>query len=319
MSRTAVIIPYYSREAGTLTQAVRSALCQENVETPTIIVVDDESPRPAHQDLAEAGHAGHPNVHVIRRRNGGPAAARNTGLDAIPADTTWVAFLDADDVWESQHLFRAQCALEQGYDFFFGNAQRIGRPTHFELANFDPKRHVPLPVLDELYAFEGDFFTRNLNYSPVWTSTCVMRKSILECLRIWEDLMLWLEIAARTDRIAFDGTLQAQCGAGSITETDGWRSNAELRRNLSYRQHFLSVRNHFKLTPAQSAIVDRALAKNTGTFVAALLALLRDGGHPDPQVLWEYVKVNPRVIVAVIGFFFRRLYEKGRGHVTQQA
>ncbi len=56
----------------------------------TVVVVDDGS-----DDDPASVVARFPNVRLIRRANGGLAAARNTGLAAL--DTTYVVFLDADD------------------------------------------------------------------------------------------------------------------------------------------------------------------------------------------------------------------------------
>lgn len=56
-----------------------------------------------------------PRVRVVRtQRNGGPAAARNLGLDASGAE--WVGFLDADDLWPHEKLRRARAVLENRVD-----------------------------------------------------------------------------------------------------------------------------------------------------------------------------------------------------------
>ena len=73
-----------------LQRAVTSAL--SNSEVCELVVVDDGSPAPL--DLMP-----NPRLRIIRHdANKGPAAARNSGARAAKSD--WLAFLDADDVWD---------------------------------------------------------------------------------------------------------------------------------------------------------------------------------------------------------------------------
>lgn len=84
-----VIVPTYDRGA-LLGEAVASVLAQ-TVTDFELLVVDDASPAPPR--LPED-----PRVRLVRRPvNGGPAAARNTGLEV--ARGRYVAFLDDDDLW----------------------------------------------------------------------------------------------------------------------------------------------------------------------------------------------------------------------------
>ena len=81
-----VVIPVRDRTA-------ELALCLAGLSEYRVIVVDDGSRDPA----AVAATATAAGAHVVRRAvNGGPAAARNTGLAAV--DTPLVAFLDSDCV-----------------------------------------------------------------------------------------------------------------------------------------------------------------------------------------------------------------------------
>ncbi len=82
-----VLIPVHGRAA-----ALENCLRALGDAYP-VLVVDDASPDPAAIARAAAGCG----ARLIRREaNGGPAAARNTGLAAIP--TEYVAFLDSDCV-----------------------------------------------------------------------------------------------------------------------------------------------------------------------------------------------------------------------------
>jgi glycosyltransferase involved in cell wall biosynthesis len=97
-----VVIPAYNAAAW-IAGAIRSAAVQRPAPVE-ILVVDDGS-----EDGTAAIAAAQPGVRVVRRANGGEAAARNTGLRE--ARTRWVSFLDADDTflpyrheWLAAHL-----------------------------------------------------------------------------------------------------------------------------------------------------------------------------------------------------------------------
>ena len=93
-----VIIPTKDRPEETLA-AVRSVLGQ-SVPAREIIVVDDGS---AEVDRLTGELSSIEEVTLlVRGESGGPAVARNAGL--AQAQAGWVAFLDSDDVWMSNHL-----------------------------------------------------------------------------------------------------------------------------------------------------------------------------------------------------------------------
>ncbi|MDD9908923.1 MAG: glycosyltransferase [Ahrensia sp.] len=87
-----VIIPSYNMQD--MTQRAVSSV-RANSETVRIIIIDDASQPPLKlpRDMTE-----HPRTCVIRHEeNRGASAARNTGV--VHAETAWLSFLDADDVW----------------------------------------------------------------------------------------------------------------------------------------------------------------------------------------------------------------------------
>jgi glycosyltransferase involved in cell wall biosynthesis len=84
------VIPAYNAEKF-LAATIQSALDQTH-QVSEILVVDDGS-----SDRTSEVAASFPRTRVIRRQNGGQAAARNTGIKA--ATSEWIAFLDHDDIW----------------------------------------------------------------------------------------------------------------------------------------------------------------------------------------------------------------------------
>ncbi len=69
-----------------------------------IIVTDDGSPAPSEPEIEGLLIAPPFKRNSIRQVNEGVGAARNSSLKAVPPDTTYVAFLDSDDLWEPTHL-----------------------------------------------------------------------------------------------------------------------------------------------------------------------------------------------------------------------
>lgn len=113
--QVSVIIP--CRDGGDwLADAIASAHAQ-GVAAPEVIVVDDGSREPC-DALARAAD---PGVRVLRHEVArGPAAARNTGL--AQARGAFIAFLDADDVWEPGGIARHLERLAQRPEALFSVA-----------------------------------------------------------------------------------------------------------------------------------------------------------------------------------------------------
>jgi glycosyltransferase involved in cell wall biosynthesis len=89
--KVSVILPTFNR-ARFLPDALESIFVQ-GVPTVQVVVVDDGST----DDTEGVVEAYGERVQYVRQENGGPAAARNTGLRL--ANGRFISFLDSDDVW----------------------------------------------------------------------------------------------------------------------------------------------------------------------------------------------------------------------------
>ncbi|MBN2559601.1 MAG: glycosyltransferase family 2 protein [Phycisphaerae bacterium] len=100
-----VVIPSYN-SAEVLPHAIESVLAQTR-PADEIIVVDDGSQDDTANVCAEFGD----EVRYIRQENRGASSARNTGIEA--GGGGWLAFLDADDIWDTEKLELQLAALDR--------------------------------------------------------------------------------------------------------------------------------------------------------------------------------------------------------------
>lgn len=161
-SRVSVVIPAYNA-ALYLADALASVRAQ-TVPPRETIVVDDGS-TDGTGAIAEGS-----GVVVISRENGGPAVARNTGIQVSSGDL--IAFLDADDMWEPRKLEVQQIYLDANPDasivfchhrYQLENEDRL--PWHAFTEAAPGSRGSPLPsswmvrrrVFDDVGLFDPDY------------------------------------------------------------------------------------------------------------------------------------------------------------------
>ena len=116
------VVPVFDAEAH-LGDALESILAQSH-RPVEVIAVDDGSTDGSLDVIARFA----PRVRCVRRPNGGEAAARNTGVAA--ASGAFVAFLDADDLWEPGKLATqlARLAERPDIDLCFTRFQNFWAP-----------------------------------------------------------------------------------------------------------------------------------------------------------------------------------------------
>lgn len=173
--------------------AVASALSQHPAPLE-VIVVDDASTDGTATALRERfGDA----VRIVAGRFDGAGAARNAGWRA--ARGTWVALLDADDLWFPGKLEAALGLLaahpEAAWFFSDGAFRTVGGEWHdswFELYAELPEPYVGRPVAE---LFDVNF---------VLTSSVIVRRDAFEAtggftesMSHAEDLDLWIRLARR--------------------------------------------------------------------------------------------------------------------------
>ena len=163
-----VIVGVYNKERF-IGECLRSVLAQTHTNWE-LIVVDDAS---TDNSLAEAERAiaGDSRMRILRRKtnSGHPGVARNEGIRA--ARGTYIAFLDADDVWKPEKLSAQTAYMESHPEYPF---------THTRCEEIDAEGR-PLGIRHGgIYPPNGDCLKALLTHCFVCTSSVMIHKALLE-------------------------------------------------------------------------------------------------------------------------------------------
>jgi teichuronic acid biosynthesis glycosyltransferase TuaG len=176
-----IITPAY-RCAGVVGETIRSVLAQTYIHWE-MLIVEDCSPDCTRDVLREWTKVD-PRVRLIEQsKNGGPAMARNAGLEL--ARGRWIAFLDSDDLWLPLKLERSIAyARERQAPLVFTGFRRISEDGGAE------GRYIGVP--------------RALNYRQLLGNTVIATSSVLLDRQIvgeirmrktyYDDFDCWLQI-----------------------------------------------------------------------------------------------------------------------------
>jgi len=191
-----VIVPAY-RAAGFITATLDSILAQ-TFQDFEIIVVNDGSPDT--EDLEKVLEPYDRRIVYLRQENQGPSGARNTAIRVARGE--FIAPLDADDIWDPDHLevqlavLRADPALDMVYADarIFGDVPEAGRT----LMEFRPSHG------------EVTFERLVTQECSVHICVCVIRREILlraglfdPNVRMAEDVDVWLRMVMKGGRIVY--------------------------------------------------------------------------------------------------------------------
>jgi len=192
-----VIIPLYNNELG-ISSTIQSVLNQ-TYRSFELIVVNDGS---TDNGLKIVESIKDNRLLVINQINGGVSSARNTGIKAAKGD--YIAFLDADDLWEPRYLQTMKQLID---DFpeasFFGCQFGIKKGKRIEIANGIHKKR----------GYIKNYFKEAFEVPLVCSSSIIIQKSCFDKIGLFntkftrgEDIDVWSRLA-RKYRLAFEPTL----------------------------------------------------------------------------------------------------------------
>lgn len=198
-----VIIPAYNA-AHHIVDALTSVFSQQT-NNYEIIVINDGSPDSVELEKALAPYLD--DIVYIRRPNGGPAAARNTGIRAARGE--YIAFLDSDDEWVATHLTEMTDVFKRdpSLDLVYGDAVNFGDLAQPGATTMGHNPSEGLATFESLV----------LSKCTVVGSTVVARRQALidaglfdESFVQGEDFDLWARVAYRGGRIDYRKHIHAR-------------------------------------------------------------------------------------------------------------
>lgn len=181
-----VILPTYNR-SGSLVAAMKSVLAQSH-EDLELIVVDDASTEDIETVVRSVGDCR--TRYVRRPRNGGAAAARNTGLGYAKGD--YIAFQDSDDIWlpgKLQKQFARFASLPSHVGAVTGAKIVYGRDNQLR---YGPGRVGYAPSPDGCLRLGEDQLGRLLTENRISLQNALFRKN---CIPDAE----WFDVCAKAN------------------------------------------------------------------------------------------------------------------------
>lgn len=211
MPRVSVVIPTFNCERF-IGRTVDSAL-RQTYRDFEIIVVDDGSTDGTQAVLAQYGDA----LRYIRQANQGASAARNAALSTATGE--YLAYLDADDVWDPQKLARQVTYLDANpaCGFVHTEVAVIDEQDMVLHARFNQETGRTVP--------QGRCLNDILQRSHIQTLTVLERRSAFERagkfdlrLPVAQDYLHWIQVVLQGYEVGYlpDPLGQYRWRAGSL-------------------------------------------------------------------------------------------------------
>lgn len=221
MPKVSVVIPAYNT-AAYLPEAIESVL-QQTYQDFEILVVDDGST----DNTAEVASRYTPRIRVIEKENGGPASARNTGMQQAAGE--YIAFLDSDDAWVQDKLAEQVGLLDRNpsIGLVFGRAQMV-RQVGNKRQLSEVIGYTESPTLK--FLLFGNFIPAQ---TVLFRSACLEQVGYMkesDALPVAEDYEFWLRFAKHYPLAGINRTLAYY----RIHENNLLGSGQDIEKGLKY-------------------------------------------------------------------------------------
>lgn len=202
LTTVTAVIPVYNKERY-VAPAIQSVLDQTR-PVDEIVIIDDGSTDGSRDEIELFRDT---RIRVLKAATPaqGPSRARNQAIRA--ATSTWIAFLDADDMWHPNFIAEFEAILDQAPDqtgCVFTGWCNIWADGSITEDRYSAKLHRRTPKQVDFDGFLADWVA--LRSCPMWTSAVVIRRDVLlraglfpERCRQGEDKDTWLRVMSITN------------------------------------------------------------------------------------------------------------------------
>lgn len=218
-----IVIPLYNKQEF-ISDCLLTVLNQEETDYE-IIIVNDGSTDNSENEVLKYNH---PKIKYFRTENNGAASARNYGIKK--SQGTYIAFLDADDAWETFYLKEIRKLIHSFPEaLVFSTAKhtkrnnKIFKPV-FSFTNEENPDHLLL-----------DYFSSSYAEPILHSSCCVVKKTIFEELDMFDttiksgqDTDLWIRIGLK-HKIAFSKKI---CATYHVHNEGLFRTTYDIKNKL---------------------------------------------------------------------------------------
>ncbi len=310
MAKFTVVIPYYQKQHGVLGRALASVFAQ-TVQDFDLVIVDDESPYPIENEIAELSEEQQDRIKIVKQKNGGPGGARNTGLDNVPAETTYVAFLDSDDIWTPDHLKNAAYSLDTfGGECYWASMQASDEfYYHFAISELEnDEGAVRLSESPKVIELPDLASVMLRNWSFLHLSCMVIGRPLFEKVRFdpilrlaAEDVLFFCDCIMASKRSLLCDDAGAMRGMGvNIFHSIDNTSPEFLRQQFNTWVALDTLQGRFSKRPADVASI--ASYKNTARKQAlwSQAGKLKQRKAPELGLLFKWMMRDPAILRAAL-------------------
>ena len=182
MALVSVIIPYY-KKINQISKTLNSVLAQTFQDFEIILIYDDDNV----QDLVyiKENFSKNSKIKIVQnKKNYGAGISRNIGIKH--SSGSFIAFLDADDIWYSDKLEKqVKFMSENKYDFSFTNYfKKISNKKSIHIKS----KKIKISYKDLLHDNEIGLSTVILNKN-------IIKDELFPSLKTKEDYVAWLKLS----------------------------------------------------------------------------------------------------------------------------